>query len=165
MAGIKYEQWEDDIIIKYNFPTARKKLPKRSYTSIKSRKEYLTEKGAKFLDEYDTKVPNKPSYFIVPGLDKFPTITNAYTVMAMEILNITPEELKSDCREAHLTTRRMLISYFLRYRVKLGVTEIAKIIGKNHSTISYYCKAVNNALEVGDREIVEGIKQLEQIKF
>ena len=63
-----------------------------------------------------------------------------------EELNVNRAVLKGNTRNRKLADARKIFSYILR-KEGFGVVELAEILSKNHSVISFYCKNFHDGLQ------------------
>jgi len=76
------------------------------------------------------------------------TILDNFILDYCERVNIPLEVLKSTNRKRNIVEKRMVIAHVLRNRVGLTLYQVGDCINKDHSTIMYYNKAIENFLVV-----------------
>lgn len=78
-------------------------------------------------------------------------------ILLQKVLQCTMEDLRSKSRKDNLSKKRAFFCYILKHDDILptqhGVESLGELIHKNHSSISYYSKTINNLLDIEDRYI------------
>ena len=73
-------------------------------------------------------------------------IINTFIDEFCDELDIDRETLKSSSRQRPIAEKRMLLSYFLRMKIKLTYEQIGDILDRNHCSIIYQVKKIEDLL-------------------
>ena len=96
------------------------------------------------------------------ALMEFVTTATAFESVvraACETYDVTRDEVLSDSRKVRYAEPRMIVAYILRERHGLAMTEIGRLLKRDHSTI-YHAYAVierRMAVDASYREVVDWI--------
>ena len=73
-------------------------------------------------------------------------IINTFIDDFCEELDVDREALESKSRERVLVEKRMLLSYFLRVKIKLTYEEVGVLLNKKHCSIIYHVNKIEDFL-------------------
>lgn len=82
-----------------------------------------------------------------------------------EKLGVSVGDIQSTDRSRSVTLRRHVISWHLVTIERLGLSAAAKLVRKDHSTVSHSRKVVDDFLCIGDRETVRLVKLVKQVTY
>jgi len=113
---------------------------------------------------FTSMVSRKISPYVWPGIDMTPKdvpFANFLSSVA-GTLSLTSGQILSPSREQLLVEVRQCMWYVLYHEEKKNYSRIARMYNRDHATVLYGVKKVNNLLGIGDRQIQ---KRLETILF
>ncbi|MCQ2960629.1 MAG: hypothetical protein MJ198_10675 [Bacteroidales bacterium] len=91
------------------------------------------------------------NYWIVPGIDKLPDYDTQFAKSLVEkIEEKIQDKITKIKRDRLLVEGRQVLCYVLRNKTKLTTNEIGKFINKDHSTVIYAAKHVEDLLCVDE---------------
>jgi len=78
-----------------------------------------------------------------------------------EYYNISVKEVKSKDRKHEIVMIRMLFCYCIKeiYKAKFSLREIGNTIDRNHATVIYAIKTIQNRIKVNDREVEDMLSE------
>lgn len=108
------------------------------------------------------------NYTTAPGILFKKRTTNVDDVITSvcEVMDISKEQLISKNRATDLVTARHLVAYYLRFHtLRLPVTQIAKILNRDHSTIVVSGQRLNALLHTKDEFICDRFERVKERLF
>lgn len=88
----------------------------------------------------------KTNYFALPGLLGLKELRiNSVKTIVLDTLGVNWEDLKGDCRLRPLPDSRKILAFFIKkYCGKITSVALGRLMNKDHATILYYLKTVDN---------------------
>jgi len=164
MIKKKFEKWEDEILTKYSMAVCTVKLPHRVASSMRHRRILLAERGVVLENNRDIEANiNKLNSWVIPGLDKTVLGKNNTVLILCKALKVDLETLKKNDRHADVIFKKKIFCYFLRENIKMDLEEVASYINKDHATVYYHWKDINNKISIKDKEVIKIINELNKI--
>ncbi len=98
--------------------------------------------------------------YVIPGINTEYT-SHFIITKVCQYLNTTLDQLRVRDRSREVTEKRQLLAYLLYFKVKgLGVREVGNIIERDHSSVTYALKTINNLLS-SDKKLKTTFTELE----
>jgi chromosomal replication initiation ATPase DnaA len=99
---------------------------------------------------------------VLPGLVGLKSLrVNTIKNIVLESLKVNWEDITSDTRTRPLPDARKILAYFIKkYYSSITVVEIGKLLNKDHSSVLYYLKNVEDLL-LTDPQFSRKIKSIE----
>ena len=93
------------------------------------------------------------NYFIIPGVNKYQL--NAYSIFkAIEkVTGISKDELTSKARHRPIVEGRYLFAYIIKKKTNLTLNQIGKLLNKDHCSIIFYNKQMDNYIK-SDKHLI-----------
>lgn len=82
--------------------------------------------------------------------------------LVCQYMGVNEKDLKTKKRNRPLVYTRYLISHILRQK-KASLSAIGKVVGRDHSTVLYYCRTVQGYLDVGDEVFSDYINDINKL--
>lgn len=101
----------------------------------------------------EVKMNKKVNYWVVPCMDKLRT-AEGYLNKVCNEFNLTTKQLRGRSRKREIVDARSILMHLLYMRLNMTSTEAGKYLNRDHSTVLYNCKKVNNLMDV-DRDFKE----------
>jgi len=95
------------------------------------------------------------SPYVYPGLDLSPgdiDVANFLTLIGSHH-KVKVEDILSKCREQHLVELRQCVWHVLYHREKKNYSRLGRFFGRDHATVLYGVKKVDNLMKVNDQQI------------
>ena len=101
-----------------------------------------------------------------PKIEQITASPDTIIDVAVEILNISAEDLKGSSRRREISKARHITMYLMRQHTDLSLPRIGeKFGGKDHTTVMYSCDKISKQLRV-DRQLNQTISLLsDRINF
>ncbi len=96
--------------------------------------------------------------YVIPGI-QFLTIPQEIINKVCVAFSITPGQMMEKTRRHKIVIPRNTAMYLLRIK-GFGASEIGRIFNKDHSTVIYASKSIQNLIDTKDFEYYPTIKQL-----
>lgn len=79
-----------------------------------------------------------------------------------ESLDVKEHEIVSGSRDRRLSLRRHMIMHTLKYKYKLSLHKIGKIMNRSHCTVFFGISHIEDMISIKDDETIELLKKLHQ---
>jgi chromosomal replication initiator protein len=77
---------------------------------------------------------------------KFDAFAHRILLLVSEEFNLSIDQLKSECRLSDYKTARHIAMYIIRKKYSMPIAKIGKLLNRDHSTISYSIRLVDDLL-------------------
>ena len=102
------------------------------------------------------------SPYVYPGLDLVPGDIDIANFLAAvgQRHNVKVMEMMSVCRDQKLVELRQCVWYVLYHREKKNYSRLGRYFNRDHATVLYGVKKVQNLLSIGDDQMKEVLKSI-----
>jgi chromosomal replication initiator protein len=87
---------------------------------------------------------------------------NSLINSVLEEFEITRDDLYSNSRKKSISQSRQVLAYLLKIYLKMPVKKIAKMLKRNHSTISHSIKKIDQSLLIGNNKLKTKIDNIKE---
>lgn len=93
------------------------------------------------------------NYFILPGINKYQLNADSIFKAIEKVTGISKDELISKARHRPIVEGRYLFAYIIRRKTNLTLKEIGKMLNKDHCSIIFYNKQMENYIN-SDKHLI-----------